>query len=81
MLVHGPWKQPLIRVIMVAEITLRLHESQRERQLEAVRQSRRHRHSVLRMSFCQTESLGRFVFDNSIKASFSLWRFLCLLAL
>lgn len=57
---------------MVAKITSKLDESQAERQLEALRQSGRH--TVLWMSFCQTESLGRFVFDNSIKASFSLWR-------
>lgn len=57
---------------MVAKITSKLDESQAERQLEALRQSGRH--TVLWMSFCQTESPGRFVFDNSIKASFSLWR-------
>lgn len=73
MSVCGPWKQQLLLDIMVAKITSKLDESQAERQLEALRQSGRH--TVLWMSFCQTESLGRFVFDNSIKASFSLWRF------
>lgn len=54
---------------MAAKIASKLDESQAGRQLEALRQPGRR--TVLWMSFCQTQSQARFVFDNSIKASFS----------
>lgn len=62
-------KQQLLLHIAAAKIAWKLDESQAGRQLEALRQPARR--TVLWMSFCQTQSQGRFVFDNSIKASFS----------
>lgn len=64
-----PVKQQLLLHIMAAKIASKLDESQAGRQLEALRQPGRR--TVLWMSFCQTQSQARFVFDNSIKASFS----------
>lgn len=68
-------------VMTEAEIRLKLHESQREqktiRGTETVTQTQ----ALSASDEFLSESLGRFVFDNSIKASFSLRRFLCLLAL
>lgn len=65
----GPAKQQLLLHIAAAKIASKLDESQAGRQLEALRQPARR--TALWMSFCQTQSQGRFVFDNSIKASFS----------
>lgn len=62
-------KQQLLLHIAAAKIASKLDESQAGRQLEALRQPARR--TALWMSFCQTQSQGRFVFDNSIKASFS----------